>query len=372
MDITDLKNQLQAVIPDELYDISPGQIVLFVPEDGITLSSIGHMAFFNYLVEDILVKRLKLKEAKLSIVTTGNSLLIDCFAERTQDAIGNPYKVIVSPERYCGGLIAEYFGIGKEVLTTEAGLPNEYFFEDPIILYLDPRNRPVKKMCTSCPYLDNGDGSFNTELLQARPAPGSKEEKRLIKKEEDKLYALLRECYVLDLPLDIDKVKMKFDAAVNSDIDYQLIIKGGFHRDGRRIICDFCDIFVADDEKHKLDLTAIEKAVYLTFLLYPQGIRIKETFWGFRETCMKIYGALPFDERCEKTVGLRNDPNALPDVYEKTLRGYLSTIRTEVAKKVSNPKTAIEFAIEGYKDLEFGVSRSTPEIRAQIKDYFGV
>ena len=371
MDISKHKDQLQSAVPGELYDIAPGQIVLFVPEDGITYHSITHMAWFEEVVEDYLVKRAKLKEVKLTVVATSNTLLIDCFAGRTQEDTGSPYKVFVCIERDLGGLFAAYYGLEREALK-EVGIPCGDIFDDPIILTLDPKDRPVNMRCAACPYKDGGDGGYYTEVLQARPESGTKEEKKLIEKEEDKFYALLRECYVLDIPLDINKVKREFDKAVNSDIDFQLIIKA--ERDNLRpegLTYSTFDIYVADGNKYKLNLTAIEKAVYLTFLLYPNGIRVAETIDEFRETSIKIYSALPFDKKCAKLHGgLRKDSNFLPEVYLSTLRGYLSTIRTKVAKKVSNPKTAIEFAIEGYKDEAFGIRRSTPEIQAQIKTAF--
>ena len=74
---------------------------------------------------------------------------------------------------------------------------------------------------------------------------------------------------------------------------------------------------------------------------------------------------MPFDERCDTTAGDMVDDDY--EVYLKTLRGYLSTIRTKVAKKVLQPKTAIEFAIEGYKDEPYCIRRSTPEICEQLK-----
>ena len=371
MDIANLKNQLQSAIPGELYDIVPGQIVLFVPEDGITYHSIAHMAWFEEVVEDYLVKRAKLKEVKLTVVATSNTLLIDCFAGRTQEDTGSPYKVFVCKERDLGGLFVAYYGLERETLK-EVGIPCGDIFDDPIILTLDPKDRPVNKMCAACPYKDGDEGGYYTEVLHARPEPGTKEEKELIKKQEDKLYSLLRECYVLDIEPDIDKVRKKLEKAINDTTDYNLTIKvernKEHHGNGEFSVFD---IYVADGEKYKLDFTSAEKAVYLTFLLYGQkGIRVKETFWEFRETCQMIYGQMPFDERCDTTAaGMVNSQNAPMDyeVYLNTLRSYLSTIRTKVARKVLQPKTAIEFAIEGYKDEAFCIKQSTPEIRKQLK-----
>lgn len=372
--ISKIEHLLLANIPEELYEIAPGQVVYFVSQDGLSQSSANQITFFYHYMRQLRGDN----DIKLSIVPTSYEILIDSFAYRNPYEVELPYKVVVSSWDTIAGFASQLFGEDVEKIVERAPKPQSESHisisatDLPLVVSIDPKGRSVKDRCASCPYKDGDDGDYYTEVLQARPEPDSKEEKKLIEKEEKKLYSLLRECYVLDIELDIDKVRKKFEKAVNSNVDHQLIIKAAFHVDGIRHLCDYCDIYVADDEKYKLDLTAVEKAIYLTFLLYPQGIRVRETFWGFRETCMIIYGKLPLEERFETDEGFRLDKNPLRDVYESTLRGYLSTIRTKVAKKVSNPKTAIEFAIEGYKDQEFGIARSTPEIRAQIKDYFGL
>ena len=383
MGIDFLRSYLSSVIPDELYNIEPGQVAYFVPRDGLDqYATIQLSSLYQYL------RRLyKDNNIKVSIIPTSNEILIDLLAARNPYEVRSPYRIVVGTWDTIPGLLSQYSGEDMETIVERGPKPSivsrgirTKSTERPVVITLDPEKRadcsdsttPSAAMCSTCPFRDGGDDNYYTEVLQARPEPGTKEEKSLKSKEEKKLYSLLRECYVLDIDLDIDKVMQKFEKAVNSNVDHQLIIKAAFHQDGIRHLCDYCDIYVADDEKYKLDLTAVEKAIYLTFLLYPQGIRIRETFWGFREICMRIYGKLPLKERFETEAGFRLDKNPLRDVYESTLRGYISTIRTKVAKKVSNPKTAIEFAIEGYKDQEFSIARNTPEIRAQIKDYFNL
>ena len=370
MDITELTKQLQFAIPEELYEIEPGKVFFFVPKSGIDVSTVINLLGLVEYYDDYILG----KDFRLNFFPTDNETILETFAVRIpQDDA--PDNVIIGTMDELPGFAKKYLGRKKkDQADNEIKEAKEEKKEMslPVVVTLDSKNRPGKKVCAICPYRDNAEGNFDTRMLQARPAPGSKEEKKLIGNKEDKLYALLRECYVLDIPLDINKVKKRFNKAVNSDIDYQLIIKA--ERDNHRPECisySTFDIYVADGNKYKLNLTAVEKAVYLTFLLYPTGIRVAETTDEFRETSIKIYSALPFDKKCEKLDGgLRKDSNFVPEVYLSTLRGYLSTIRTKIAKKVSNPKTAIEFAIEGYKDEAFGIRKSTPEIQAQIKDAF--
>lgn len=363
MDITKLKT----AIPEELYKIAPGQVILFVPKGGLTGKSIDYLWEYGLMTDAC-----NIPDARISVVETDNEDLIDTFVGRKPQDDGNPYNIIVC-ENLCNvlAILSECYGVTTETL--KETFPSSYGKVEPQFITVDLKDCPIKTACDSCPLLNGGTGGFVDEVLIAKPESGSKAEKDLIRKEEEKIYSVLRECYVLDLELDIDKVKKKLEKAINDTTDYNLIIKveraQAHHGQGAFSVFD---IYVADGEKYKLDFTAAEKAIYLTFLLYgKKGIRVAETFWEFRKTSQYIYSKMPFDERCDTTAGgmVEGSTPADYEVYLKTLRGYLSTIRTKVAKKVLNPKTAIEFAIEGYKDEPFSIKRSTSEIRKQLKEY---
>lgn len=373
MDFDKIRSQLPSAIPDDLYCLKPGDVAYFVPIDGVNYGS-------AHLITDVIVyfqKLYKDNDVRVRILPTDNVLLIGTFAGRSIHETGSPYQVVVSTKDTIAGFASLFFGEDVQSIVERVPNPGVYSrlsvsTKEPLVVSLYTENCPEKEMCSTCPFIDRGDGSSYTRVLQAKPEPGTKEEKELIKKQEDKLYSLLRECYVLDIEPDIDKTRKKLEKAINDTTDYNLTIKvernQAHHGNGEFSVFD---IYVADGEKYKLDFTAAEKAVYLTFLFYGQkGIRVAETFWDFRETSQKIYIQMPFDERCDTTAaGMMSSQNAPMDyeVYLKTLRGYLSTIRTKVARKVLQPKTAIEFAIEGYKDEAFCIKRSTREIRKQLK-----
>lgn len=105
------------------------------------------------------------------------------------------------------------------------------------------------------------------------------------------------------------------------------------------------------------------------------GINVLNTFndKDFRSITQKIYLQLPDENKCEKnTGGITNNDDVFFDAYTRTLRGYISTIREEIARKIPHPLTAQQFAIEGFKEEEFGIQQSTPELRAQIKKAFNL
>lgn len=373
MDIAKIKNNLRFATPTELYDIAPGQVVYFASKDGLCQFELIILAnllrYFRQLHKD--------NDIKLSIVPTDNELLIGTFAGRNPEEIDIPYKVVVSTWDTAAGFASQYFGENiNEIVEREVKvsiLSHIKITTDlPAIVEIDPENRPSPKQSIEEQVESSYDSGFDMGLKIAKPEKGSLAEKKLIAKEEKKLEKILRECAVLGIELDIDRIKEKVANDLKKSVDYKLIIKKqrNYLRN-RTIEYNTYDIYVAEGEEYKLDLTGILKAVYLTYLLYKDGLRVEDTYGEFREITQKIYGSLPFADKNEKEAGgVRDDDGTTYDSYIKTLRGYFTNIRDAVADKVADPLVAQDFAIEGFKGAPFGIAKTTPEIITQIKEDF--
>ena len=371
MDTNLIKNQLQYSIPEELFSIEPGQIVFFYPSDGLidqenlmTLNS-----FFACL--RALEQNLRIK---VSLVPTRNELLIDTIAGRNPQETGIPYKVFLGAGDSIPGIVSQYFGEDIEkVLAVFPRLGRRYYTTTlPAIVTIDPANLPAKEQSQSIESRieSSYQSGFDLGMKIAKPEKGSLAEKKLIAKEEKKLEKILRECAVLGIELDIDRIKKKVEDDLRNTKNYQLSIKTKPNpaRPGELSVCD---IYVADSEDSKLELTSIETAVYLSFLLYKDGVRVLDAFDELRRVTQSIYLKLPGSEKTRKLEGgILDDKNATYDAYMNTLRGYFTTIREAVADKVSDPLIAQEFSIEGFKNAPYGIERSTKEIRKQIKEAF--
>ena len=381
MDINRIKSTLQTPFPRELESIVPGEVRYFASTDGLDpweLNTLWELSrYFRRLRKD--------NNIKLNIVSTEDERLIGAFAGRSLEEIRAPFKVIVSTWDTVAGFASQYFGedIQKVVeRVPSAGIASRLSISAdklPVVITINPEDCPVKKTQPtslptqfSCPFIDGDNDGFDMGLKIAKPEPGSKAEKALKTKMERKLEKVLRDCTILDIELDVDRIKQKVINSLKSTIEYKLALNIKTIKEDSLSFCTVCDIYVAEGEDYKLDLTAGEKAVYLTFMLYEDGIRIKETAESsFRSITQKIYNQLPDDNKCEKTAGgILDTGDVIYDVYEKTLRGDISNIRAEIDDKIANPLIAQDFAIEGFKDKEFGISYSTPELRAQIKQAF--
>ena len=106
MDITKIKRTLQFAVPQELYDIAPGQVAYFVSKYGLTQFEIRILAdlmiYFRRLHKD--------NDIRLSIIPTDNELLIGTLAGRNPEEIGAPFKVVVSTWDTVAGFASQYFG----------------------------------------------------------------------------------------------------------------------------------------------------------------------------------------------------------------------------------------------------------------------
>lgn len=373
MDISKIKSTLKLAVPQELYDIVPGQVVYFVSKDGLEQWELnilaGLLRYFRQLH--------KYNDIKLSIVPTDNELLIGTFAGRNPEEIDIPYKVVVSTWDTAAGFASQYFGEDiKEIVDREVKVliasHIKITTDLPAIVEIDPENRPSPARSIEEQIESSYDSGFDMGLKIAKPEKGSLAEKKLIAKEEKKLEKILRECAVLGIELDIDRIKEKVANDLKKSVDYKLIIKKQRNNlRNRTIEYNTYDIYVAEGEEYKLDLTGIHKAVYLAYLLYKDGLRVEDTFGEFREITKKIYGHLPFADKNEKlTGGIRDAEGTTFDAYTKTLRGYFTNIRDAISDKVSDPLVAQDFAIEGFKGAPFGIAKTTPEIIAQIKEDF--
>lgn len=373
MDITRIKSTLRFAVPQELYDIAPGQVAYFVSKDGLNQLELHILAellrYFRQLHKD--------NDIKLSIVPTNNELLIGTFAGRNPEEIDIPYKVVISTWDTVAGFASQYFGEDiKEIVDREVKVSIvshiKITTDLPAIVEIDPENRPSPTRSIEEQVESSYDSGFDMGLKIAKPEKGSLAEKKLIAKEEKKLEKILRECAVLGIDLDIDRIKEKVANDLKKTVDYKLIIKRVQNNMVKRgIEFKTYDIYVADGEEYKLDLTGIHKAVYLAYLLYKDGLRVEDTFGEFREITKKIYGHLPFADKNEKlTGGIRDAEGTTFDAYTKTLRGYFTNIRDAISDKVADPLVAQDFAIEGFKGAPFGIAKTTPEIIAQIKEDF--
>ena len=225
-------------------------------------------------------------------------------------------------------------------------------------------------------YRTNSSGNANDndpfggmELLTAKKPSKSKV--------EAKLRAALSDCVNYDYDFDIDKIKKELEGEWGNRDEYQLALEIVDNEDkinhkhkyknlddnDKSLVCEF---YVVDaNGKTKLNLSAIEKALYILYILHKEGIEINMNARHVDEW-KKIYSQIA--GRVQDDVnGIMGDNFSIT-----TINGYRSNIRTALKAKFSNEKVIDLFAIEGYKEQPCYVQKATDELREQIRQAFGL
>ncbi len=360
MDIDRLVNLLRFAIPDEIYDIEPGQVVYFVPKEGMDKKSSKTLYDLSRLFTEV-----KQRNVRTSVVSTDNEALIGMIACRNVKEISSPYKVAIGPWETGFGLVSEYYGMDGDSVFGKLckmgpGIRSSFTYESPVVISIDANGRSGKHSTSidSDSYDDPGMG-----MLQKRPET-DKERKDLVDKYEQKFRKMLWECAYLGIDLNINGIVEEVELNKTKTEGYGLSLQMEKNKTSSRIDCK---VFVGDGLEMKV--TAVRKAVYLAFLTLEDGLVIEEATPAFTRRIQKIYRQLPDrEEKEEKEGGLLY----VDYIQSKTLRGYMSDINSAIAKLVPNGLIAIELSIEGLKEGAFKVIRSTPEIREQIIKAFNL
>ena len=208
---------------------------------------------------------------------------------------------------------------------------------------------------------DEADEDLNMGLLT------TKSREQVIKQLETALTESLANGY----DIDVQEILTRLSEDWNNKDKYQLrvVIKeieyghGSYKRKSDKLECEF---YISPSEK-PLKLSAIEKATYLLFMLHKEGLKLnmkKKQIDLLKKIYNQLEGAVQDMEN-----GIMSNEFLLTDT---TLNGYRSHIRKEIQKRISNSKIVDEFAIEGKKEEPFKVQRATDEMRAEIREKFGL
>ena len=363
--ISKLEHLVRADIPEELYDIKPNQIVFFVPLEGFSLQYLDSirddiLCIYNYLME------LRKDDIDVRIVPTDNKILIDSFAGRCAHSADAPYDVVLGTKDTIAGFASHFFGEEIEkVINTPISFAIRQHFSSittdlPVIARIDPKERPIRK---SAPIGEDSSDDYGMALLPRRPETQKAKSEKLAS-QEDKIRKILWESAYLGIDIDVNKIADEVETIKSQPTDgYQLSLK--MKRTDAGLID--CKVFVGKNKE--LNLTPIQKAVYLTFLTLENGIVIELATPSFTQRIRNIYKALPDKSQKEEDNG---GIMYATYIQSKTLRSYMSEIKDEISKLIPNGLVAIEFAIEGEKDNAFKVMRSTPEIKEQIVSAFNL
>ena len=114
-------------------------------------------------------------------------------------------------------------------------------------------------------------------------------------------------------------------------------------------------------------------AIYLTFMLYSAGLRIKQVADNkdFYDTFKKIYLQLPYSSKSSLPKNFDNVSDTESNQYTLFLQ-KLGDIRDAIMDATNDNSAREKFAVEGNSDYPFMVKGATDELRTKIKKEFGL
>ena len=166
---------------------------------------------------------------------------------------------------------------------------------------------------------------------------------------------------------DLEQIIKDFEA--EKDKEYKLEIvpeRVKSWKEGRTLID--CHLYMTDEngERSEIMLKAQQKAVYLLFLLYKDGIALRDFDRNkSKEPLIKIYTLIQ-----DKLKGHNYIEEPTLTLTSTNVNSIRNKIRTKISDISKNLKYIQDFSIEGPKEKPFKIEAGTQEHRDLIRKTF--
>ena len=131
-----------------------------------------------------------------------------------------------------------------------------------------------------------------------------------------------------------------------------------------------CDLSLIDNMGHpySFELEAMAKAIYLTYLFFPDGIAYTQISSSdeFYNIFKQIYRKLPRAKACPRQFDLENKEDL------DTFTNYISRIRKAILKETNDNYAEEQFGVEGKKKDNYGIAGATDENRDVVRREFKI
>lgn len=342
-------------LPQEIANIPFGQVfVLTDPEQGITSTTVQ-------LIQAIISIAGKLDQSHIVYaLPVQYSELWDCFICKVQTDEG--VQILVSDRDSLLEMLCEFWGLDYAEVSKSIKLSDRY----KRYVSCDGVSHPVRVPVIAARKPEPEETEANSPLLQCITVHTKEGELAKIEDVLEDAFLHRLDITALDLITLLDKVSKRERKTYQLDID---IIPGkeGWDKDmtvfGPR---KTCEIIITDNAgiKHKKKLPAQTAALYLTFILFEDGIKIADL-----KTSDEFYNY--FQHICRRLKSINNIPDKV--TLWKNANRKRGEIKGLISEATNDDKTAeMLFGIEGEEGKEFGVAGATKEIRETIRKGFDI
>lgn len=349
-------------IPQELTNIPLGQIfILTNPKVGITSKTIHMMGFILSMAKQYGQGHI------VNTIPVDSSDLWNCFACKVKTDMG--VQILVSDKDSLIKMLCEFWGLDYDEVCKTIVIPKRNKTvtfggeRHPVRVSLKPVGKPV-------PGMERKDGSIYLESLQDHSR-----EKTLLD-----IRSTFKDNFNFGLGITPEEILTIFEEEKASTKTYNLDIQVVWEEVIEKVKpikrIKRCDISLIDNEgnKYPLKMKAQSKVIYLTFILYKDGLRIQDVSGNeeFYNLFSKIFDKMP------RALG-KPDPFVFFDKNYNYTREYglfndkLNNIRKAILDATGNNDYLRErFAVEGDVGFPYKVAGATDEHRALIKKEFGL
>ena len=350
------------ILPKEIYNITDGQIVIIASNQTVDRVDLRAANIIMRVCDRLQLPKPQILFSYSDISDYQHKI----FAKPIQ--LTNTDCVWMYSAHHIKAFVEAYFNLSVEDIVKALYLKKStWTSHQPTIIHISDEDRrkvrfketedSIRRIQDLEDYSDDpsfADLTHSIEFLSYKAPTKEKTIKDLEKILSDAIY----NDYDIDFDEIIRRIKAENKRSFNLDFDY-------YPKDKDKVnyFTKF-DIYVS--KTAKLELTAIHKAVYLTFLYYEEGQVLDDPTYEFYEILKAIYKRMP------GTVKDWENGIFKKDFSTTTLNGYRTEIRNAIKQHISNKNIVDEFAIEGYKGKPFKIQRSTETLRNKIIKLFGL
>jgi len=348
-------------LPQEIANIPFGQVIVLTdPNQGITSKTIKTVEFIHSVARKLNQKR--------HIV---NSLPVDaadlwgCVISKVKTDDG--VQILVSDWNSLLEMLCVFWGLDyEEVCKIPDIIPGWHKTHKGVTIGGESHPVRVHIKPSVSAGAEKDDYSVTLQVLPNHTKPNALSDIR--KAFQDNFYH--------DLGVTIEEIIDLYDEVKKSMKTYHLVIDIE-REEGTGKICN-CKLILEDNLGNKYPLMkplwkgedkpleeweAQWKALYLTFILYPQGFPVIDLLSdeGFYQTFLTILGQLP-----------RGFSKPKKDRLWENAKAKISKIRRSIMEATNDTHAKELFAIDGSDDYVYKVAGATDQNRETIKREFGL
>ena len=366
-----VKNIFSNGLPMELKNLQDGQIYIFPNlNEGLTESNV----LISQYISSVSGKLMKQSDVRnhrpaIFVIPTSNQALWDTIVCRIDSPKGVVYEIADTGSLM--EMIYDYYGIDHSS-APKLKMSDRY--------KITPTGEHPEIIDSNA---FSSDDTFETEAGYGLDSisMGFLTNRQLSKNEIKKqiltsLFEAERNKEKYGVDYDLEDILKEFNSEKDKDYRLEIVPENVISKRGvQRINYIDCHIYITDenDDRKELILKQQEKAVYLMFLLYKDGICIND----FPRNVEEIEHKKNYETYLNLYVTIQSKLLGSNYIEEpQLLQGDITPIRTKIKNKLLGITPNIEyiekFAIEGYKEKPFKIEGSNDEHRESIIKAFGL